>query len=49
MAATLSLALDIATLERVVLRPGPEFSDNDFLEFCREHDICASSERQTET
>lgn len=39
MAATLPLALDIATLERVVLRPGPEFTDDDFFEFCQEHSL----------
>jgi Uma2 family endonuclease len=37
MAATLPLALDIATLERVVLRLGPEFTEDDFFEFCQEH------------
>ena len=37
MAATFPLALDIANLERVVLRPGPDFSDEDFFEFCDEH------------
>ncbi|MGA8029059.1 MAG: Uma2 family endonuclease [Bryobacteraceae bacterium] len=39
MAAALPLALDIATLERVILRPGPEFSDDDFFEFCQEHEL----------
>jgi Uma2 family endonuclease len=39
MAATLPLALDIATLERVVLRPGPEFTEDDFSEFCQEHSL----------
>jgi Uma2 family endonuclease len=39
MAATLPLALDIATLERVVLRPGPEFTEDDFFEFCQEHSL----------
>src|SRR5581483_11154937 len=38
MAAALPLALDVATLDRVVLRPGPEFSDDDFFEFCQEHE-----------
>ncbi len=39
MAATLPLALDIATLERVVLRPVPEFTDDDFFDFCQEHQL----------
>ena len=39
MGTTLPLALDIATLERVVLRPGPEFTDDDFFEFCQEHSL----------
>jgi Uma2 family endonuclease len=39
MAATLPLALDIANLERVVLRPGPEFTEDDFFEFCQEHSL----------
>lgn len=39
MAATLPLSLDIASLERVVLRPGPEFTDDDFFAFCREHSL----------
>jgi Uma2 family endonuclease len=39
MAATLPLALDIATLEQVVLRPGPEFTEDDFFEFCQEHSL----------
>ena len=39
MAATLPLELDVATLERVVLRPGPEFSDDDFFDFCQEHSL----------
>jgi hypothetical protein len=39
MAATLPLALDIATLERVVVRPGPEFTEDDFFEFCQEHSL----------
>ncbi len=37
MAAALPLALDVATLERVVLRPGSDFTEDDFLEFCGEH------------
>ena len=39
MAATLPLALDVARLERVILRPGTEFSDDDFFEFCQEHSL----------
>jgi Uma2 family endonuclease len=39
MAATLPLALDIATLQRVVLRPGPEFTEDNFFEFCQEHSL----------
>ena len=37
MAAALPLALDVATLERVVLRSEAGFSDVEFLEFCGEH------------
>jgi Uma2 family endonuclease len=39
MAATLPLALDLATLERVIVRPGPEFTEDDFFEFCQEHSL----------
>jgi len=39
MAATLPLALDFATLERVVLRPDPPFSDDDFVDFCEQHQL----------
>ena len=39
MAATLPLALDIATLERVVLRPDPSFSNDDFFDFCQQHEL----------
>jgi Uma2 family endonuclease len=39
MAATLPLALDLATLDRVVVRPGPEFTEDDFFEFCQEHSL----------
>jgi Uma2 family endonuclease len=39
MAATLPLALDLATLDRVIVRPGPEFTDDDFFEFCQEHSV----------
>ncbi len=37
MAALLPLALDVATLERVVLRPDPQLSDDEFFDFCQEH------------
>jgi Uma2 family endonuclease len=39
MAATPPLALDMSTLEQVVLRPGPEFTEDDFFEFCQEHSL----------
>jgi Uma2 family endonuclease len=39
MAATLPLALDLATLDRVVVRPAPEFTEDDFFEFCQEHSL----------
>ncbi len=39
MAAVLPLALDVATLERVVLRPGDEFTEDDFFDFCQEHEL----------
>ena len=39
MAATLPLALDVATLERVVLRPDPPFTDGDFFDFCTQHEL----------
>ena len=37
MAATLPLSLDIAKLERVVLRPDHPLTDQEFLDFCAEH------------
>lgn len=39
MAATLPLDLDLATLERVILRPGQEFTEDDFFEFCQGHSL----------
>lgn len=39
MAATLSLSLDVANLERVVVRPGAEFTEDDFFDFCQEHEL----------
>lgn len=32
---TFPLVLDLDTIERVVLRPPPEFSDDDFFDFCQ--------------
>ena len=33
---TLSIVIDIETFERLVLRPPPEFSDDDFFDFCQQ-------------
>jgi Uma2 family endonuclease len=48
MAATLPLALDLATLDRVVVRPGPEFTEDDFFEFCQEQHSLLRIERNSE-
>ena len=48
MAATLPLALDLATLERVILRPGPEFTEDDFFEFCQEQHSLLRIERNSD-
>lgn len=39
MAATLPLALDLTFIERVMVRPEPDFTDDDFFEFCQEHEL----------
>lgn len=36
---TIPLNLDVATLARVVLRPEPGFTEDDFFDFCQEHDL----------
>jgi Uma2 family endonuclease len=48
MAAILPLALDLATLDRVVVRPGPEFTEDDFFEFCQEQHSLLRIERNSE-
>jgi Uma2 family endonuclease len=48
MAATLPLALDLATLDRVVVRPGPEFTDDNLFEFCQEQHSLLRIERNSE-
>ncbi|MBV9157580.1 MAG: Uma2 family endonuclease [Acidobacteriaceae bacterium] len=39
MAAVFPLALDVAALERVIVRPVDEFTDDDFFDFCQEHEL----------
>jgi Uma2 family endonuclease len=48
MPATLPLALDLATVDRVVVRPGPEFTEDDFFEFCQEQHSLLRIERNSE-
>ena len=47
MAAALPLALDVATLERVVLRPEAGFTDDDLFDFCQ-HNQLLRIERNSE-
>ncbi len=35
--AVIPITLDLATVDRVVVRLGPEFTDDDFFAFCQEH------------
>ena len=39
MPEMLPLALNMATIDRVTLRPGAEFTEEDFFAFCQEHSL----------
>src|ERR1700761_719896 len=38
--AVLRVVIDMETFERVTLRPPRDFSDDDFFDFCQEHELC---------
>jgi Uma2 family endonuclease len=42
------LTIDLDTIERVVLRPGPDFSDDDFFNFCQLQNKLLRIERSAE-
>jgi Uma2 family endonuclease len=47
-ATPVPLTIDLDTIERVVLRPGPHFSDDDFFDFCQRQNRLLRIERNAE-